>query len=198
MDLTSALKNEIFRPLITIAVPGAVAIGPYILLVGHYVPKVRDFWSTNTYGFGFIVLFAILASGLILEDIGSRIEWCWDRCLNRKIRGRRRAWRHYIQLKTNDEIIGQRFLRTIHIRFKFELSMAPAIFSFTIGLLWLNSIYGFWRACAMAWITLLLCGLVAYLLKESYDSADQLGDLHESITTAVRNEEKKNPPKPAV
>jgi len=190
MDFSSTLKNEIFRPLTTIVVPGSVAIAPFVLLLGHYVPGVRVFWQLNAYGFGFILLISILASGLVLEDFGSRIEVVWDYFLEKKYPGRRENWREYLTLKVQDEYIGQRFLRTIFTRFKFELSMGPAVIAFTVGLIWLNNIYSFWQGCNMFFIAVLLFGFSIYILRESYDSADQLGDLHKRIVAAVRASEK--------
>jgi hypothetical protein len=195
MDITSVLKNEIFRPLTTVVVPGAVALGPFVLLLEDYVPSVKQFAEGNHSGFGLVLLIAILAAGLVLEDLGSWIEVCWDGCLKRKHPSREKVWGEYLQLKTGSEIIGQRYLRTLLLRLKFELSMAPAVLAFAIGLLWLNGVHRFWRASAMAWVATFLAALVAYLLKESYDSAEKLGTLHESITTAVRNEEMKAPSK---
>jgi hypothetical protein len=191
MELASALKNEIFRPLITIVVPGAFAIGPYVLLVGHYVPVTRGFMNANSYMFGIVISVMILAMGLILEDVGTRIEIGCDRFLGKDKRCLEGKWKQYLQLKTQDEFIAQRFLRTIHVRFKFELSMAPALLIFTVGLIWLNCIYRFFHASAMAWIALILFGLIVYLLKEAYDSNDHMRDLHEYIIEAVQNEENK-------
>ena len=184
MDFSSVLKNEIFRPLATVFVPGATAIGPWVLIFGHYSKKVRWFWDLYPTAVNVMIFVAVLAAGLILEDLGSRIEITWDKCLIAKNPGRKGQWKQYLQLNIQDELVAQRFLRTIYIRFKFELSMSLALVSFTIGVIWLNSIQGVISTSSMAWIATILLGLAGYLLFESYASSDHLAELHEYIIEA--------------
>ena len=135
---------------------------------------------------------ATLVAGLILEDIGSRIEVGWDAILDSRPDDQSGKWKEYLQLQIQDEYVGQRYLRTIYVRFKFELSMAPSLAISTIGLIWLNNLYHFWAIGSIAWIATALFLVAAYLLYESYASSDQLRELHCWIIEAVqKNQESK-------
>jgi hypothetical protein len=39
MELISAFKRELFRPLVTLLIPGGIAIAPYLVLVLRFRPK---------------------------------------------------------------------------------------------------------------------------------------------------------------
>ena len=81
MDLIAGLKSELFRPLVTLFLPGAVAVGPYILLIRlRFQDSCDAFWKENPVVFMWVVLISVLAAGLVLEDLGARIESsAWDR-----------------------------------------------------------------------------------------------------------------------
>jgi hypothetical protein len=187
MDVSSALKNEIFRPLATVIVPGGFAVAPFILVTANYVPYVIQFLTNHPTAFSIAIFLAIIAAGLVLEDIGSSIEVLWDRLLSRKFEDRKSNWEQYLKLKMSDEYVGQRYLRTIFVRFKFELSMAPALLVFLCGLLWLNAIYSMWQPAAMSFISVLIAAIASWLLRESYNGACLLGELHLALVEAVKS-----------
>jgi len=126
MDFISAFKSELFRPLVTLLIPGVIAGGPYFVLVGQLVPPLRAFGSRHPSVATAIVIATITAIGLVLENWGSRVETFWDDCLARKDATHKSTWDRYLQLRLKDEIIGQRYLRTFLVRMKFELAMVPA------------------------------------------------------------------------
>jgi hypothetical protein len=74
MDVTSAFKSEIFRPLTTVVIPGAVAIGPYVILVGYYAPITFKFWDDHSAAVVATIVVAAIAVGLVLDNIGTHIE----------------------------------------------------------------------------------------------------------------------------
>jgi hypothetical protein len=185
VDPTSALKTEVFRPLTTVIVPGALALGPFMLLAMHFMPALQAFWAASPIGVAVLLAILVLSAGLILENIGGYIELLWDALLNRKDPTRPDAWRQYLSLRIQDEFIGQRYLRTVHLRFKFELAMCPALLFFGAGLVWANGVFGFWQAPASVWIYLVVLTTFLFLLYESYNSACVLGTLHQLIIEAV-------------
>jgi hypothetical protein len=91
-------------------------------------------------------------------------------------------------MHAKDEVIGQRYLRNLITRFKFELSMAPALLLTWGGLLWLNRLYGVWSGCAFFWISAVVLLPMAYLFWESYHSAKLLARTRRLIIGAVRQE----------
>ena len=103
MDLISGFKSELFRPLVTLVVPGAVALAPHIVVVGHYFPQVPKFWDEHPSAFVGILVVAVIATGLILEDIGGCIETGWDKFLRRGKDDHYDKWIEYLQLRVESE-----------------------------------------------------------------------------------------------
>lgn len=189
MDLSSAFKSEVFRPLVTLFIPGGVAAGPYFLLAGYYVPATRAFWDDHPSTTVAIVVGCILAAGLVVENWGSRIEDLWDGLLNRDGE-HRETWNAYLGLTLRDEIVGQRYMRTLLMRMKFELAMVPALVCGVGGLLWLNRVEPFWPF-RERWLWLAGSVLVVYFAWESFDSARLMAATRRIVVRAARPREER-------
>jgi hypothetical protein len=186
VDFISAFKSELFRPLATLVVPGGVAIGPYVLVAGYYFPGIVSFWKEHPSAFVAVLVICIVAVGLIVEDLGAFIERdFWDSKLARENGDHSDHWEQYLKLRLNDEIVGQRYLRTLLTRMKFELAMVPAFFFFWCGLLWLNRLYDLWRPSRFVLLSGVLLILTIYLLLESYRSASVMSATRTLIVQAV-------------
>ncbi|PYS49392.1 MAG: hypothetical protein DMF68_10165 [Acidobacteria bacterium] len=186
MDFTSAFKSEIFRPLVSLAIPGFLTVSPYIIITGYYIPVVRSFWDEHPSAFVAIVVTCMLAAGLILENIGTFIEDQWDGLLISKDESHLETWRAYLKLELNYEIVWQRYLRILLTWMKFELSMVPALTSLWIGLLWINCLYKIWSVIGFILISIFIFVLICYLLKESYKSARNLARVRKLIVEAIK------------
>lgn len=127
MDLEKAASNEVFRPLVSIAVPGGIALAPYVIVAEHYITDIATFWHDHDAAFTAIIIGLVLAVGLMLEDVGALIEIGFDSLLEWKKKNQFENWQKYLKLRTKDEYIAQRYIRTLVTRLKFEMSMAPAI-----------------------------------------------------------------------
>lgn len=186
MDLITGLKSEIFRPLVTLAVPSSIAIAPFVLVVLARFSEVERYWRVHPSAIIAVILVVIVAGALILEDVGSRIEKsCWNRLIKKGDSQFETNWRKYLRLKTTDEVVGRRYLQIMHTRMKFELAAAPALVCHTIGLNWANHQIGFLSTTEI-WVV--SCGLIilmAYLLIESYTNAKALAILRRDIIAAV-------------
>ena len=186
MDLIAGLKSELFRPLVTLFIPGAVAVGPYVLLIRFRFQDSCDaFWKEHPVAFLWVVLISVLAAGLVLEDLGSRIESsAWDRLLKRKSPESETEWRTYLRLRVNEEIVGQRYLDSILVRMKFELSMSLALLIHAFGLGYVSLTDSFLDPLELGVVVVFLLGLSLYLLLESWDSAQLLVELRRDIIKA--------------
>ena len=186
MDFISAFKSELFRPLATLVVPGGVALGPYVLIAGYYFPGIVSFWKDHPSAFVAILVICIVAVGLIVEDLGAFIERdFWDSKLARENENHADHWEQYLKLTLQDEVVGQRYLRTILTRMKFELAMVPAFFFFWCGLLWLNRLYNLWRPSRFALLSGVLLIVTIYLLLESFRSASVMSATRTLVIQAV-------------
>jgi len=141
LDPTSALRPDSFRYLALIVVPGAIGVGPYVFVAAEFLEALRPFWNEHSFAFAGVVGVAVIALGFILEDIGSRIEaGIIDPALRHEFPSLSLTWERYLQLQIGDEYIGQRYLRGVVLRMKFELSLAPALLVCGMGLMWLAAL----------------------------------------------------------
>lgn len=161
MDITSALKPDVYRVTAIVLVPGFVAAAPWTATVfwtGLLSPGV---WKAATVPASVTVFAIVLASGFILEDLGSRLEGHWaDRWLRSRAPRLTSLWWKYLTLNANGEIVAQRYLRQTLLRYKFELSMVPAGVVGATGLLLGQSL-----GCGLGWTRTL--GMAAGLLLTS-------------------------------
>ena len=191
MDVLSAFKSEIFRPLATLVVPGATAVSPYIVLAIYYNKFVADFWTAHPNHFAFFVGVAIIATGFILEDLGSRLEsGVWDEIIESKTSVQFSDWRAYLAKEyTKDaEPIGQHYLRTILMRFKFELSFGLALVFCWFGLLWLQLVVTPrpWNPLRFSVFSFFMLVGAVYLLWESYGGSWVLADVRHVLLTGKK------------
>lgn len=191
MDPVSGLKGELFRPLTTVLVPGVVAVAPFAAMAFKRFPQLEPLF-TSTLGMGTLILFMGVLFGMLMEDFGSRIEiylWRWFSGNDE----RDKDWAMYLQLKTKDEIIGQRYLKTVHMRLKFELSMIPALVVFGVGANMYNHYYGNVAQDHMMWASILLAVLVVYLIYESNSSIVVLANTRKHVIAACRTSTAEEP-----
>ena len=55
MDLSDPLKPDVLSPIVTLVLPGTIAVGPYTLILAHYVPAVSRFWVQHSRAFAVVV-----------------------------------------------------------------------------------------------------------------------------------------------
>lgn len=189
MEPLSAFRNEFFSRVTTIFLPGAFAVGPYVLVLNFYVHGIELFWVKYPSAFVSILLIVIITVGRILENLGSVIEArFWDEWLDSKNPDHLENWYRYLRLRMKDEIVGQRYLSTVVIRMKFELSMGPALVLFLGGLVWLNCLESFWCAETLTLVSTGIVELAIYLLWESYDSAVLCANTRKLILEALSDD----------
>jgi hypothetical protein len=137
-EIFSAFGSEIFRPLVTIVIPGAMAISVWFVVALQKFTQLRAIAESNHTETTLVLVLCSVAAGLLIEDIGSRIE---SRYLDKRLGAQpafsahSEEWNQYLRLVFKTEPVGQRYLRAILLRFKFELGTAIALLSSGLGLL---------------------------------------------------------------
>jgi len=188
MDLAAPFKKEVLRPFTTLVVPGAIATGPFTLVLGDKVPAVAKFWLEHPYPFIALLVISLLAAGFIIDDVGANIEaYVWDRILLRRDPEHNNNWQRYLKLQIKDELVAQRYLDDKVIQFKFELAMATALVVFWLGLGWLQALHRMWSNSGFALVTLLVFAGATYLLWESLQSAKLLSRTRALILKAIED-----------
>jgi hypothetical protein len=90
LDLSAAFKTEVYRPIVTIVIPGAIALVPLGYYLNARYSGLRIFGDDHPLLTSVTVLLAAIALGFLFEDIGSRIENdLWERALGKCPRARR-------------------------------------------------------------------------------------------------------------
>lgn len=185
MDLMSHFRMESLQPLIMLITPGATAVIPYVLMVVTGNDKIASFLDKHEFMFGTLVVLLAVAAGLILEDFGSLIESrIWDK-LQEDTTKNEAVWWKYLRTAFEVEPMGQRYLRTILLRMKFELSFSLSLIPLFIGLVILNGRFSLLSGRSMKLVGLIVIVLAAYLLWESYQSASLLKRLHAALTDKI-------------
>jgi hypothetical protein len=186
MDLISGFKSELFRPLAILVVPGSIALAPFFLLVAANNPEIGRVSNENPFGMVGILLILATASGLILENVGSRIERGIDQCMvERYLPAHDDLWCRYLELKTDSELVAQRYLRTVVTRTKFVLSFLPALLIFLLGFLVLDIELQVWTRTSVSAAVIFVVLLVCFLFVEAIRLIEVLAEARCRVLAAL-------------
>lgn len=180
MDPVSGLKDDVLRSLVTLLIPGVFAAAPFALVGVYYFPEIKLILNSAV-GAGTAILFVGLLAGMVLEDVGSRIELLLWHGFARETK---KEWYRYLRLRIKDDLIGQRYLKSILVRMKFELAMIPASIAFLVGATWYNLAAHLLATCTMVILAVGLLVLLAYFLAEAIASVRLLADIRKQILIA--------------
>lgn len=182
METLKGIKLDINRIILQLLIPGIFSATPFYLLFINSFDGAKEYLLKSD-GICTTVLFIIsLTMGLILEDFGAWVESGIDSCNKKKYKTKEESyrdtdqeWDDYLKLEiqNENEIVAQRYLRTILIRMKFELSFFISLLVMILGLFFLNLKITFLDS----WIKfILICvilplAIALYLLIEARDSS---------------------------
>lgn len=173
MDILSALKNELFRPLASVVLPGVLAVAPFVIIAADSIPELATFYREQSSWFMVGVMFAGTIVGMLLEDIGSSIERGIDRCMDLEyLTGHEKVWLAYLSSGVIDNN-GRRFLGATVTRLKFINSLMPAMFFFAIGVMWIYCRKGPASSVSL-WV---FCGSVITLLCWLFRTSTELSEV---------------------
>ena len=150
MDLASGLRDELFRPVVTIVIPGVLAMTPFVFVLGLYYPRLPEFIHDESGLAAFLGFIAAITFGLLSYEIGTigeaemldRILVWWTRKkLTTESNPFLDNWYLYLRctFDENKEPIGQRYIHDVILYLRFELNMAASLLIGWIGILWLHN-----------------------------------------------------------
>jgi hypothetical protein len=133
----SAFTSEVFRPLVTLLIPGAIAISTWFVGLLWHFHDLQTLVHNNHAEADLLLVLAMTFVGLVLEDLGARVESRMDSRREKQTGKQFDHWYAYLRTAFKADPIGRRYLRTLVLRLKFELGTAFAMLSAGVGLLWL-------------------------------------------------------------
>ena len=185
MDYTNALRDEIFRPTMTILSPGAIAATPWIAVL--YSSQVHNDFAKEHVALAITSLLLIFAIvGLLMDNLGARLETYLDNKLTKEngYADHLENWHKYWRVAFKEEPVGHRYLRTRVLMLKFELNTFASLVVGLVGILFLAIA----EKLTWPWFFGLLVGGVvfaSYLYKEAGSSVRLLSDIRREILKGV-------------
>ena len=177
-ELTATFHSEVFRPVVTLIVPGFYGTSTIALSLLQHFPLLKQQMDAYPGLAAAVFLLSVLTAGLIAEEFGARIEMSFDRALSKNVKyeSHFEEWFAYLRLAFDKEPVGHRYLRSLVLRLKFELGMIVSTVPFWLGTLTL-CVPCFWRCLMMV----LSAILAAYLLFEARCSNETLSELRREM-----------------
>ena len=180
----SAFTSEVFRPLVTLLIPGAIAISTWFVGLLWHFHDLRTLVFNNHAEVGLVLVLAMTFAGLVLEDMGARVEDWLDTRKDKREGKQRDNWYAYLRTAFKADPIGRRYVRSLVLRLKFELGIAFAMLSAGGGVLWLWSMG---LTCKAVLITELLCLLfTAWGFLEGWSTHDTLAKNRANLLEEIR------------
>jgi len=122
---------------------------------------LRSLVSSNHVETAFVFFVIISFVGLMLEDIGSRIESILDdRAQKTPGSDHMETWYSYLRIAFDSEPIGRRYIKTLVTRLKFELGSSVALILADAGFFFLTD----WLSCRAALGGIMGCVILAVYL----------------------------------
>jgi hypothetical protein len=175
-ELLAGFAAEVFRPVVTLLIPGFWALTPWTIgLFLHYQIDWK-FACDHRDASGLVFVVAATAIGMVLENLGARLEVLFSTCQKND----RSNWYAYLMLAPEREPIGLRYIRTLVLRMKFELSMGISGLIVLFGIIYipischLKLVFG--------GVTL---ALITYFLFESWSSVSLLEETRVEILKRI-------------
>jgi hypothetical protein len=172
-ELFAAFGSEVFRPLMTLFVPGTVAIVPWLIGLMQRNPEFYKLINENRTEASLCLVLIAASVGMLLEDFASHIEaLILDREMNDETSGEHTTnWNKYLRVAYKAEPVGARYIRTMLLRMKFELNMAMSLVFVAFGVF--ATTLAFWTSGLIAASA---CGLGAIFFLEGRMSHSVLSE----------------------
>jgi hypothetical protein len=185
MDISNAFKEDVFRAVVITFIPGAFSIAPYIVLAYIKYDQLSHLINNNFTGFAIVYSVISVASGMILEDIGSSIEDTMGKSNSKSDAGYDSEWDCYLCTHYEQKPIIFNYMSGIVMRMKFELSFAVALIALGIGTVLIASRNYNQYAAEYTVALLFMIILIYYLFWEANNSVKLLGKLREKLSNGI-------------
>jgi hypothetical protein len=165
-ELFAAFNTDFFRALSTLVIPGGIAVSTWSIQLLLIFEPLKRLVSQNHVEASLVMFLIIVFAGLVIEDIGARLEDAMDQRAVEATKGKHRQdWYAYLRTAFVCELIGRRYIRTLVTRLKFELGTAVGILIGNIGLivLWIEGFVSYKFSLIVLMLSLLIAAYLALL-----------------------------------
>lgn len=172
MDPFLAFKDEVFRPIAAVVLPGLLATSPFLIIACNAIVELRTFYLLQPLWFfaGMIGLGTIV--GMLIEYLGSSIERGIDRCIDLEyLHGYDKVWMLYLSGDHSDTN-GRRFLSVTVTRIKFINSLMPALVIFSVGIITIHIQTGKWSHTSITVFCLVMTLFLAWMFRTSTEMSE--------------------------
>ncbi|MGE5053545.1 MAG: hypothetical protein ACM3WP_05210 [Acidobacteriota bacterium] len=160
-ELFAAFNADFFRALATLIIPGSIALSTWAVDLALRFEQLRALVSSNHIETAFVLFLLVVFVGLVIEDIGSRIEARMDGRADRATNGQHtKDWYLYLKTAFVCEAIGRRYIRTLVTRLKFELGTSVGLLIADMGVvvLYVDGFLSLWALIVPLALTFVLAG----------------------------------------
>lgn len=130
-EILAAFAAEIFRPVVTLLIPGFWSLAPWLVTIflRHHV--VWQFVLDYRIPSSLVFLVAATAVGMILENLGGELENIFFRKHGKRAH---ENWHNYLALALEPQPIAFSYIRSYVLRMKFEGGMCAGGVSAVVGI----------------------------------------------------------------
>jgi hypothetical protein len=155
---------------------------PWMIFLFWEYPSVLRLTKLNPGESIFVFVLASVAAGMILEDVGARIESHYD-TISENREQHLQAWNSYLRTAFVAEPIGRRYAKSMVARLKFELGMGVGLAVSGIGTFCLLH-FGLPLGRICVFVTLQLCAS-GYLIWESKATHTALHSVRHELSKII-------------
>lgn len=185
MNFFSAFTSEVFRPLVSLLLPGSLALSTWVIALTWKYPHLRELMSQNHTETAVLLTLAVTFAGMVIEDLGTRVEVMFDDWSDDKSGEQHtQNWYAYLRTSFQSDPIGRRYARSLVLRLKFELGAGFGFLFALGGLIWLTFL-------GLQLITFSIIGLLFVIgslweFFESFETHKLLGEVRAELLKSIR------------
>jgi hypothetical protein len=181
----SAFTSEVFRPLATLLIPGAIGVSTWFIALMWQCPTLKCLVSGHRSESIFILFLVTVFAGMVYEDFGARWEVLLDRWADLRTNNQHTEnWWRYLQTAFKADPIGRRYARALVLRLKFELGVAFSMISAALGIIWLAALG---LSCSTFLVTELIClFFISWGMIEAKETHKVLSKVRASLLGKIR------------
>lgn len=172
-EILAAFAAEIFRPVITLLIPGFWSLTPGLIAIFLRCPVAWQFVLNHRVASSLVFLVASTTAGMILENLGGELE---NKFFRKHGDNALENWYAYLALALEPKPIALSYIRSYVLRMKFEGGMCAGGVSAIIGIAFLSI-----DCCLKITLLVMAFSMTVYLFFQVKSSVRELVDVRREL-----------------